>query len=59
MQPLLQPAPPLFTASACRGNIVKILDVYFQFAAGNDYYLGQLLGLKDLNTVEFALLFTH
>jgi hypothetical protein len=32
----------------------KILDIYFQFAAGGDYYLGQLLSLKDPNTVEFA-----
>ena len=25
----------------------KILDIYFRFAAGGDYYLGQLLSLKD------------
>ena len=37
----------------------KILDVYFQFAAGGDYYLGQLLSLKDPNSVEFALPCPH
>jgi hypothetical protein len=31
----------------------KILDIYFQFAAGGDYYLGQLLSLKDPNSLEF------
>ena len=51
--------PPLFTAIACRGNMVKIWDVYFQYAAGNDYYLGQLLSLKVPSTVEFALPCSH
>ena len=37
----------------------KILDVYFQFAAGGDYYLGQLLSLKEPNTVEFAVPCLH
>ena len=37
----------------------KILDIYFQFAAGDDYYLGQLLSLKDPNTVEFAISCPH
>ena len=42
-------APPLFTSIACRGewSMGKILDIYFRFAAGGDYYLGQLLSLKD------------
>ena len=31
----------------------KILDIYFQFAASGDYYLGQLLSLKDPNSLEF------
>ena len=31
----------------------KVLDVYFQFASGGDFYLGQLLSLKDPNSVEF------
>jgi hypothetical protein len=53
--------PPLFTSIACRGewSMGKILDVYFQFAAGGDYYLGQLLSLKDPNSVEFALPCPH
>ena len=29
----------------------KILDIYFQFAAGGDYYLGQLLTFKDPNSI--------
>jgi hypothetical protein len=32
----------------------KILDIYFRFAAGGDYYLGQLLSLKDPMKPEFA-----
>jgi hypothetical protein len=36
-------------------SMVKILDVYFQFVAVGDYYLGQLLSLEDPSTVEFAL----
>ena len=31
----------------------KVLDVYFQFAAAGDFYLGQLLSLKDPNSMEF------
>ena len=31
----------------------KVLGVYFQFAAGGDFYLSQLLSLKDPNSVEF------
>jgi hypothetical protein len=31
----------------------KVLDVYFQFAVGGGFYLGQLLSLKDLNSMEF------
>jgi hypothetical protein len=48
--------PPLFTSIACRGEwtMGKVLDVYFRFAAGGDYYLGQLLSLKDPMTPEFA-----
>jgi len=47
--------PPLFTSIAARGewSMGKVLDVYFQFAAGGDFYLGQLLSLKDPNSVEF------
>ena len=47
--------PPQFTTVACRGewSMGKILDIYFQFAAGGDYYLGQLLSLKDPNSLEF------
>jgi len=47
--------PPQFTAIACHGewSMGKILDVYFQFAAGGDYYLRQLLSLKDSNSLEF------
>jgi hypothetical protein len=47
--------PPLFTSIAARGewSMGKVLDVYFQFASGGDFYLGQLLSLKDPNSVEF------
>jgi hypothetical protein len=47
--------PPLFTSIACRGewSMGKILDVYFRFAAGGDYYLGQLLSLKDPMAATF------
>ena len=47
--------PPLFMAIAARGewSMGKVLDVYFQFASGGDFYLGQLLSLKDLNSLEF------
>ena len=31
----------------------KVLDVYFQFATGEDFYLDQLLTPKDLNSAEF------
>lgn len=48
--------PPLFTSIACRGewSMGKILDIYFRFAAGGDYYLGQLLSLKDAMSPQFA-----
>ena len=48
--------PPLFTSIACRGewSMGKILDIYFRFAAGGDYYLGQLLSLKDPTRADFA-----
>jgi hypothetical protein len=47
--------PPLFTSIAARGkwSMGKVLDVYFQFAASGDHYLGQLLSLKDPNSVDF------
>jgi len=32
----------------------KILDIYFHFAAGGDYYLGQLLSMKDPTRADFA-----
>jgi len=31
----------------------KVLDVYFQFATGREFYLGQLVSLKEMNLVEF------
>ena len=39
--------PPQFTSVAARGewSMGKILDIYFQFAMGGDYYLGRLLTL--------------
>ena len=45
--------PPLFTSIAARGewSMGKVLDVYFQFAASGDFYLGQLLTLKNPNSV--------
>jgi hypothetical protein len=48
--------PPLFTPIACHGewSMGKILDIYFRFAAGGDYYLGQLLSLKDPTKADFA-----
>ena len=53
--------PPLFTSIACRGEwrMGKILDIYFQFAAGGDYYLGQLLTLNDPMTAEFNVPCPH
>ena len=41
--------PTQFTTVACHGvwSMRKILDIYFQFAAAGDYYLGQLLSLND------------
>jgi hypothetical protein len=47
--------PPLFTSIAARGewSMGKVLDVYFQFAQGGDHYLGQLLSLKDPNSIDF------
>ena len=47
--------PPLFTSIAARGewSMGKVLDIYFQFAQGGDHYLGQLLSLKDPNSVDF------
>ena len=46
---------PQFTTNAYHGewSMGKILDIYFQFAAGGDYYLGQLLSLKDPTSLEF------
>ena len=39
--------PPQFTSVAARGewSMGKILDIYFQFAMGGDFYLGRLLTL--------------
>lgn len=37
----------------------KILDIYFRFAAGGDYYLGQLLTLKDPSKAEFNVACPH
>ena len=37
----------------------KILDVYFKFAMGGDYYLGRILALLDPNDVSFATLPPH
>jgi len=31
----------------------KVHDVYFHFATGGDFYLGQLSTMKDPNSVEF------
>ena len=47
--------PPMFTSIAACGewSMGKVLDIYFQFAADGDCYLGQLLSLKDPNSVEF------
>ncbi len=51
----------MFTAIASRGewSMSKILDIYFQFAMGSDYYLGQLLSLKDCNHESFDVLCPH
>jgi hypothetical protein len=45
--------PPLFTSIACHGkwSMGKIIDI---FAADGDYYLGQLLSLKDPTRADFA-----
>ena len=47
--------PPLFPSIACHWewSMGMILDINFRFAAGGDYYLGQLLTLKDSMTAEF------
>ena len=37
----------------------KTLDIYFCFAAGGNYYLGQLLSLKDPMQANFNLPCTH
>ena len=36
------------------GQWVKFLTFIFRFAAGGDYYLGQLLSLKDPTRADFA-----
>ena len=47
--------PPQLTSIAYHGewSMGKILDLYFRFAAGGDYYLGQLLSLKDPTKANF------
>ena len=47
--------PPQFTTVACHWEWSKgkVLNVYFQFAAGVVYYLGQLLTIKDPISVDF------
>ena len=40
-------------------SIGKILDIYFQFAMGGDYYLGRLLILIDPEDEMFASLPPH
>jgi len=37
----------------------KILDIYFCFAAGGDYYLEQLLSLKDTMHANFKVPCPH
>ena len=53
--------PPAFTSIAARGEWSrgKILDIYFQFAMGGDYYLGRLLTLIDPEDEMFATLPPH
>ena len=53
--------PPAFTSIAARGewSMGKILDIYFQFAMGGDYYLGRLLTLIDPEDEMFATLPPH
>jgi len=53
--------PPSFVSVAARGewSMGKILDVYFKFAMGGDYYLGRILALLDPNDVSFATLPPH
>ena len=51
----------MFTSIAAHGewSMGKVLDIYFQFSAGADCYLGQLLSLKDPNSVEFDTPYLH
>jgi hypothetical protein len=53
--------PPAFTSVAARGewSMGKILDIYFQFAMGGDYYLGRLLTLIDPEDDHFDTLPPH
>ena len=53
--------PPSFVSVAARGewSIGKILDVYFKFAMGGDFYLGRLLALLDPESEDFAILPPH
>ena len=59
--PLQSPLPPQFTTLAFRGEwpVGKVLDIYFQFKQGEYYYLGQLLSLKEPNSVDFNTLCPH
>jgi len=52
---------PLFMSIAGSGewSMRRVLDGYFQFAAGGDFYLSQLLTLKDQNSVELDTPFSH
>ena len=54
-------SPPSFVSVAARGewSIGKILDVYFKFAMGGDFYLGRLLALLDPESEDFAILPPH
>jgi hypothetical protein len=53
--------PPQFTSVAARGewSMGKILDIYFQFAMGGDYYLGRLLSLIPPEDKMFGSLPPH
>jgi hypothetical protein len=43
----------MLVAACPEWSMGEALDVNFQFAAGGNFNLGQLLSLKDLNSVEF------
>ena len=53
--------PPPIASIAARGewSLGRVLDLYWQFAATGDYYLGRVLAGMDPNVASFAVLPPH